>query len=153
MAGWQSCPGQKFSKGGKPIHRFTIQGLGWWGGTLNHAIVSCKWQQPLVLWEDLLEAPVHTRFAARAGARFATAPAGRNTSRTDQINLAGAAADSQPAGAARAVCRPQPELHESCAVNRYRFHDIRHAQTLPRAAATLVTPVPLLMSSLQLWQC
>ncbi len=32
--------------------------------TLNHAIVSCKWQQPLVLWEDLLEAPVHTRFAA-----------------------------------------------------------------------------------------
>lgn len=92
-------------------------------------------------------------FCCRAGARFATAPAGRNTSRTDQINLAGAAADSQPAGAARAVCRPQPELHESCAVNRYRFHDIRHAQTLPRAAATLVTPVPLLMSSLQLWQC
>lgn len=58
------------------------------------------------------------------GARCASAPARRAAAATDQIHLAGAATNSGSAGAACTLCRPQPELHESCAINCYWLHHL-----------------------------
>ena len=63
-------------------------------------------------------------FCCCAGARSAAAPAGRTSASTDQIHLAGVETNSKSAGDARALCRPQSELYEGCAIDCYRLHDI-----------------------------
>lgn len=75
----------------------------------------------------------------RAGARVAAGAAGAHSA-TDQVYVAGAAVNCGATGIARAVCRPEPELHEGGAVNCDRLHNIRRPEALPRSAAASLTP-------------